>query len=208
MRLNKLEPSSKVKGRWLCHLEDGTILRIGEGEVVSFTLYTGMELDDETRARLEQAAQTSKAKDRALNLLTARLMSRKELIKKLVEKETAESEATEIADWLERLNLLNDETYAHTLVRHYAAKGYGPYKLKDELYRRGVPKEYWDAALGEVGENEEQIDALVRQKLKGKSPDRQELKKVSDALARRGYRWPEINAALRRVGAEIQEESI
>ncbi|NCB63810.1 MAG: regulatory protein RecX [Clostridia bacterium] len=208
MLLNKLEPSSKVKGRWLCHLEDGTILRVGDGEVVSFGLHSGMELSDEARVRLEAAAQTAKNKNRALTLLTARPMSRKELIRKLTEKETPGDEAGEIADWLERLGLLNDEAYAHALVRHYAAKGYGPYKLKDELYRRGVPKEYWDAALNEVTENEEQIDAFVRRKLKGKSPDRQELKKVSDALARRGYRWAEISAALRRCGAEIQEESI
>lgn len=205
MRLNKLEPSSKGKGRWLCHLEDGSILRVGEGEVVSFGLCTGMELEDETRVRLEAAARKSKAKDRALTLLSARAMSRKELVKKLSEKEVAEAEAEEIADWLVRIGLLNDEAYAHTLARHYAAKGYGPYKLKDELYRRGVPREYWDAALEEGSENESQIDALVRQKLKGKSPDRRELKKVSDALARRGYRWAEISSALRRCGAELQE---
>ena len=40
-------------------------------------------------------------------------------------------------------------------------------------------------------------------KIKG---DRQNLKKVSDALARRGYRWPDINDALRRYGAETEEE--
>ena len=37
------------------------------------------------------------------------------------------------------LGLLNDRAYAETLVRHYAAKGYGPYRLREELRRRGVP---------------------------------------------------------------------
>ena len=50
------------------------------------------------------------------------------------------------------------------------------------------------------------IDAFVAKKLAGKTADRQTLKKVSDALARRGYHWPDINDALRRYGAETEEE--
>ena len=47
---------------------------------------------------------------------------------------------------------------------------------------------------------------LLRQKLKGRAPDEKELKRASDALARRGYRWEEIKAALRRYGADIEED--
>lgn len=205
MRISKLEPSKHKKGRFLVHLEDGTLLRVGENELVAFSLYSGLDLDQETRARLESAAHQSGLRDKALNALTARLMSRRELLDKLREKEATEAEAEEIADWLERLGLLNDEEYAKSLVRHYTAKGYGPYKIKDELYRRGVPKDCWDAALEEAEDPAEAIDAFVRQKLRGAAPDRKELKKVSDALARRGYRWSDINAALRRYGAEIED---
>ena len=48
MKLLKLTPSQRVQGRWLLHLEDGSLLRVGEGEVVSFGLYSGMELPAET----------------------------------------------------------------------------------------------------------------------------------------------------------------
>ena len=37
--------------------------------------------------------------------------------------------------------------YAAQVVRYYSAKGYGERKLRDELYRRGVPRELWDEAL-------------------------------------------------------------
>ena len=47
MKITKLAPSQRVEGRWLCHLEDGTILRLGENEVVSFGLCSGLELDGE-----------------------------------------------------------------------------------------------------------------------------------------------------------------
>lgn len=205
MRISKLEPSKHKKGRFLVHLEDGTLLRVGENELVAFSLYSGLDLDGETLERLAASAHRSGLKEKALNALTARPMSRKELLDKLREKEASEAEGAEIADWLEGLGLLNDAEYAKSLVRHYAAKGYGLYKLRDELYRRGVPKDCWEAALGEAGDPEEAIDALLRRKLKTPNPDRQELKRASDALARRGYSWSDINAALRRYGAEMED---
>ena len=49
---------------------------------------------------------------------------------------------------------------------------------------------------------------ILTKKLGGRTPDRQELKKLSDALARRGYHWSEINEALGRCGAEVELDSL
>jgi len=106
---------------------------------------------------------------------------------------------------MEELGYLNDAAYAVNVVRHYSAKGYGERKLRDELYRRGVPRDLWDEALQQAGSPDEALDAFIAKKLAGKTPDPKELKKVSDALARRGYHWNDISAALRRYGAECDE---
>ena len=53
---------------------------------------------------------------------------------------------------------------------------------------------------------EEGVDAFLRSRFKGKAPDQKELKRASDALARRGYRWEEIREGLNRYGAGIEEE--
>lgn len=69
---------------------------------------------------------------------------------------------------------------------HYQAKGYGLYKIKNELYRRRVPKAYWEDALAEMDDAEEAIDAFLAKKLRDPE-DRKECKKASDALARRAF---------------------
>ena len=74
-------------------------------------------------------------------------MSRRELERKLESWEAAPEEAAAICGRLEELGFLNDASYAEQVVRHYSAKGYGLRKLRDELYRRGVPRELWDEAL-------------------------------------------------------------
>ena len=205
MRIEELKPSKRVQGRWLAVLEDGSILRVGEGEVIDFALYAGKELTDEEAQGLVAAARRSGLKEKALDLLTRRPMSRKELERKLQEWEAGEEETASICARMEELGFLNDGAYAVQVVRHYSAKGCGEHKLRDELYRRGVPRELWDEALSQATDPADAIDAFVRKKLAGKEPDRKELKKVSDALMRRGYAWEDISAALGRFGAQAED---
>lgn len=207
MRISKLSASQHKKGRILVQLDNGELLRVGEREVAAFSLYVGKELTPEDRAALEQAARESGLKDRALTLLTARPMSRKGLVDKLVSRADASAEEAEaVADELERLGLLDDRAYAEALVRHYAAKGYGPYRLREELRRHGVPRDFWDDPLEAAGDQGEAIDAFVHRRLGGRTPDRKELKRLSDALARRGYHWADISSALRRYEESIELE--
>jgi len=91
-------------------------------------------------------------------------------------------------------------------VRHYAAKGYGERRIRDELYRRKIPKEYWDAALEEMPEQDDKIDRLLRSRLRSEDPDRAEIKKATDFLLRRGFGWDEIKSALARYNSYIEED--
>ncbi|RKI67684.1 regulatory protein RecX [bacterium 1xD42-67] len=204
MVIEELKPSKRVEGRWLAVLEDGSILRVGGGEVIDFALCAGKELSEEEAERLQAAARRSSLKAKAIDLLMKRPQSRKELGRKLKEWEAADGEIQLICDRMEELGYLDEEEYAGRIVRHYAAKGFGERKLRDELYRRGIPRELWDEALGQIQEEDSAcvIDAFLEKKLKG-SHDPKDVKKASDALARRGYRWPEISDALRRYGMEV-----
>lgn len=206
MRLQQLKPSQRVQGRWLAQMEDGTLLRISEHEVIQFSLYEGKELEQETMEQLQQSAHTSKLKEKALQLLAAKPVSRRDLKQKLISWEAGEGEAEEICQRLEELGLLNDREYGAMLVGHYLRKGYGQGKLKEELYRRGVPRELWDEILEQSEQSDDVLDALIEKKLKGTVPQTpREWKKLSDALLRRGYTWSEVSQALRRYGAEVEE---
>lgn len=231
MRIEKLEPSKHKEGRWLVWLDDASLIRVGEGDVVSLGLYAGKELSGPEGEALAAAGERSKLMERAVGLLSLRPMSRKELLDKLcapprqkrekypydklddapdpevlqAQREAVRERAEAVADRLTELGLLNDEEYARTVVRHYAAKGYGPRKLRDELYRRGVPREFWGDAMEEREPDDSQLDKLARQKLRGADPTRENLKKVSDYLARRGYGWEEISAALERIRREGED---
>ena len=145
------------------------------------------------------------AKERALAMLDRRDYSRAELLKKLVEKGEDETEAAAAVERLAELGFVDDARYAPIIVRHYAAKGYGPQRVRQELQRRGIPKELWDEAMEQMPEQDDTIDRLLRSRLKSESPDRAELKKAQDFLLRKGYGWDEIKAALGRYNSEIED---
>ena len=202
MVIQDLKPSNRVEGRWLVMLEDGSILRVGESQVVEFALYAGKELTDEETESMLSSVRRSGWKEKALNLLSRKPQSRRELERKLGEWGAPEEEISSLCDRMEELGYLNDADYAARVVRHYSAKGFGEKKLRDELYHRGVPRDLWDGALDQAKDPADAIDSFVAKKLAGKTADRKELQKVSAALARRGYSWSDISAALGRYTAE------
>ena len=142
------------------------------------------------------------AKSRALKILEKRDVSRKMLIDKLTEKGISEADAEEVADWLTELRVIDDERYAGLVVRHYAAKGYGERRIKEELYHRGVPREYWESALEEMPEADDTLERFIRSRLRGAEPTQENLKKIINALLRRGHSWEDIHAAVEHVRAE------
>lgn len=207
MKITSLLPSQKVQGRWLLTFEDGTKLKLTDKEMVDFSLYQGLDVPDAALDQLKDAAGESAARRRAANILSARPLSRKELEKRLMEKGETPAHAAAACDELERLGYLNDEQYAKTLAQYYVNRGYGPRKIRDELYRRGVPRELWDGALEELEENDDAVDRFVRSKLgRVENPDRKDIKRVSDALTRRGYSWGDISAALRRYTDHLEDD--
>lgn len=191
-------------GRLTVCLDTGEEIRSTLGAVTDLRLYSGRELDGETLNAFKLSSARSLAREKALELVSRRPMSKKELVDKLISKGEEEPTAEYCADWLEENGFINDERYAAQLARHYAAKGYGAGRVRAELNRRGIERELWDSALDAMPQNDDKIDRFIAARLKNPD-DRDEIRKISAALYRRGYSWDEIRSALSRYSA-IQED--
>ena len=143
---------------------------------------------------------------KALSLLERRDYGSEELCAKLVEKGAEPDEARAAVRYMVRVGFIDDERYAAMVVRHYAAKGYGVGRVREELRRRKLDRELWDAALAELPEPDETVDALLRAKLRGKAADRDTIRKAGAALVRRGFTWEAVKAATDHYLAEMEFE--
>lgn len=196
----KLEASKHVKGRVLVFFQDAELVKLTEDEVLRHRLYAGKTLTPGEYDDLTEAARLSSAKTTAARIVSARMLSRGELVQKLKEKGEEAVCAELAADWLTELGVLDDARYAASIVRHYASRGYGRKKLEQELFRRKIPRECWETALGEADFSEDTIDRLVEKRLRGKTPDEKELGRLQGFLLRRGFSWEEVREALQKVG--------
>ena len=206
MRIERIEASQHKRGRVLVFLEDGACLKITEQELLDFGLRSGDELDQETLKRLKDAAGVSNVKANAADLIGKRAMSRRDLERKLQEKGASEAEARYASEWLEAIGAINDADYAVLLAQHYARQGYGPARVREKLYEKGVPRELWDDALDSLPDPAESIDRFLEHKLRGKSLDEKEKKRLADALLRRGFSWSDVKSGLNRLGANLWED--
>ena len=206
MRIDRIEASKHKRGRVLVFLEDGACLKITEQELLDFGLRAGDELDKPTLDRLKEAAGVSNVKATAADLIGKRAMSRRDLERKLREKGASEAEARYAAEWLEAIGAINDAEYAALLAQHCARQGYGPARVREKLYEKGVPRELWDDALDTLPDSAEAVDRFLAGKLHGRAPEEKEKKRLTDALLRRGFSWGDVKAAWARLGEETWKD--
>jgi len=136
-------------------------------------------------------------KKRALKILGNRSFSEQEMARRLVEKGESQENAEEVAAWLVELGYINDSDYASAIVRHYSGRGYGESRIRDELYKRGIPREMWEDVLAELDADGVSDAALefVGKKLRG-SDDKDDLRRVTDALVRRGFSYSDARSVV------------
>ena len=192
-------------GRFIVEFDGGETLRSTLEAVTDARLYVGMELDEEAFEELKRSSSKALDRQKALEMLSRRPYSRRELKDKLLRRGTDEQSVDECIAWLDEHGFLDDGEYAGAVARHYSAKGYGAGRVKSELRRRGIERELADETLAELPENTEKIDAYIARRLSDPK-DRDSVRKIVAALFRRGYSWEEIRAALRRFDTETEED--
>ncbi len=198
MKIEKIVKSQRSKDSYWLHFDDGSKLKTFTANMAAFGLYKGMELTEAQLEALLDASKTEGAKLRAVRLTGLRPLNKRELQRKLTEKGERPEDAQLAADWLEAQGAIDEADYALAVARRYAGRGYGSGRVREELRRRGVPKEHWDAALDSLPPAAETLDHLLETKLGGAPVDAAETNRVANGLYRRGFSWEEIRSALRR----------
>ena len=199
MKLIEIKQTSPE--RFTLIFDDGRQIKSSLSVITERFLHSGAELSDAEYEELYSASTLSLAKARALRIINTRPMSRREMYDRLVSKGETPDNAELCADWLCDMGLINDRSYAASVVRHYAAKGYGVSRIKQELRRHGIDRALWDEALEELPEQDDYIERFLRSRLTDPE-DRAQVKKVSDALFRRGYSWEQIKHALNNFNSQ------
>ncbi len=185
-------------------LSDGTVMRLYRQTVEDFGIYPGMELTDEQMTALRAAAGQMSAKMRAVRIVAASGVSKRDLEQRLIHKGEAPEHAKNAVQWMADMDLLDDRKTAEQVVQRCISKGYGIARAKQALYEKRIPKEYWDEVLEDYPDQQDAIVDFLRARLRC-STDAKELRKTVDALLRRGHSYSGIRRGLEQLELETDD---
>lgn len=207
MKIDSLAEKPDRAGRYSVKFSDGSTMRLYRQTVEDFGLYTGLELTGQELSRLREAAGQMSAKMRAVRIVTASSVSKRDLEQRLIRKGEDPAQAKEAVAWMADLDLVDDEKTAAQIVSRCVSKGYGLERAKQALYEKRIPKEYWDGALADYPDQSEHILNFLRSKLCD-DWDERDLKRAVDALLRRGHHYSDIQRCLKTLDMDdFREES-
>ena len=204
MRIDFLKTTPDRAGRYWITLETGKKMALYRQTVEDFALYSGKELSDEEWQCLLEHAGMMSAKMRAVRIVSASSVSRRDLEERLVRKGEDPQQAKEAVRWMEDLHLVDDRNTAEQVVHSCISKGYGLQRARQALYEKRIPKEFWEEALADYPDQMDAILKFLRSRLDGDS-DQREIKKAVDALLRRGHSYRQIREGLNRLSMDSDE---
>ena len=197
MTVTKLERQKRRKGRWSVYVDGEFAFGLEEVDLLYYKLSEGMEISTERLEYLRDQVVLTKANQKALDFLSHRPRTVKEIEKKLSE-DYASDMVTRVMDMLFEYKYVDDASYANEYARERVTAGYGSKKIEWELRERGVSQEYIDAALDNVEDSQKQ-SAMAALRLKYRSISLTEDKEKAGAfnyLLRRGFSVDIVREAL------------
>ena len=133
--------------------------------------------------------------NKALDIVSRREHSEKEIKNKLLEKFDAPEIIEQVVLKLIENNLINDVRFAEMYVLLRKRKGFGPKKIQFELMARGIDDSISSLVITEEGSWKEAAQKAFNKKFKnGASQEFKERNKQKTFLQNRGFSFEEIDS--------------
>ena len=204
MRIDHLSPNPDRAGRYRVQLSDSTVLKLYRQTIEDFGLYTGLELSEEACQRLVTAAGQMSAKLRAVRIVAASGVSKRDLEQRLIRKGETPADAKNAVQWMADLDLIDDRKTAENIVSSCVQKGYGISRARQALYEKRIPKELWSDVLADYPDQQDKILEFLKNKLPAFPTDK-DIRRTVDALLRRGHNYAQIKHALMQLSLDLEE---
>ena len=191
-------------GRYRVTLENGEILRLYRQTMGDFSIYAGRELTDPEMEKLRESEAEMSAKMRAVRIVAASSVSKRDLEQRLIQKGEDPVRSKEAVAWMSEMNLVDDGRTAEQVVQQCIRKGYGISRARQALYEKRIPKSYWEKALDGYPDQYEHILDFLRSRL-GTDPQEKDIRRAVDALMRKGHNYSEIRRGLEQLRMDFDE---
>ena len=210
--ITKLGRQKKNTRRVSVYLDGEFAFGAYEDVVFEHGLQTGRPLSVEEQQAILNADRLLVAKTTAMNYVAHRARTEHEVRQKLYRSGTDEATADQVVARLYELDYLDDGAYAMAYAQgKFRSKGYGPERVRNDLRRRGIEAVLVEAAVEEVFNPDEVLEAARAQAAKRwprlqREPDVYKRRsKLFDFLLRRGFSYDTARQVVEEIEREAEE---
>jgi len=192
--VTKIEPQKKRKNRFSVFVNDEFAFGLDRSVLLDNPIRSGAEITSEQIEHLLEEEEAARVKAAALNLLSYRMRSIKEMKDRLYKKKFPAVLIDSVVSELKRIGLLDDRKFSEAFIHsRMIQRPVSRSQLSRELKLKGVNETLiQETVRAEYDELREVVEArkLAEKRLSRLPDDRYKAKKrLSDFLMRRGFGW-------------------
>jgi regulatory protein len=193
MKITAITPQKRNKSFYNIHIDNEYFCSLDDETIYYMKLKEGMEVDSELLMRASEESTYKKALSYALNLLAKYYKTKRELAKKLKEKEYNEDTIKAVLDKLSELGYLNDEQYVEAFIRSKqdTSQGLNKRTLYNKLIQKGVDKDIIQQSLenSDIDEYQNALEAAEKKLRSLKGEKREKKAKLYSFLYNKGFSY-------------------
>ncbi len=196
MKITAIKQQVKRQDRYSLYIDGKYNFSLSENDLIGSGLGIGQELSEQDLQSYKDQSALGKAYDRALNLISHRPRSEKELRDYLKRKDYDESQIKSVMALLTERGYVNDQDFAQRWVAtRRLLKLTSQRRLHAELRQKGIASDIIAQVLADDETDQSQVlrDLVARKRQQTKYQD--DLK-LMQYLARQGFPYDEIKTAL------------
>lgn len=202
MKITDIEPQRR-EDRVNIYLDNKFAFGLSLELKYSYDLYIDKEIDKSFIEDVLKEEEARKAINAALNFLSYRQRSEKEVRNKLKEKGYEENYIERAISYCREQRYIDDEAFAISFVKDKInLNQFGSHRLERELKLKGIPDDIIESVLVEDKEDEYERALKIAQKKYStyKDDDRNKIyRKLGGFLQRKGYSFEIVNKILKEL---------
>lgn len=194
MRISKVSPAVKTAGRYNIYVDGKYSFSLDELQLVQNGLHSGLEISEAQLEQLKSESDFGKNYIRAVDLISRRLRSEREIRDYAFRKQWTKSNTERVIERLKARGYLNDQRFAELFFssRHQSGR-YSLKRIRLDLVKKGISSDIIDDLCRANGDS-----AALLKLIKKRINKYDDENKLIAYLARNGFRYDDIKAALDR----------
>lgn len=199
IKITEIQQQKRNKNRYTIKFNDNSFLGVSENFIISHDLFKDKEITVDQKNSLVESESYQKVKNNALNLLSYRMRSKKELINRLMAKSYDEIDIENVISELSDYGYINDLDFGLAFSKDkIRSSKLGPIALRLKLREHISSDDLLSNIITQIY-TKEKITSLLKiliRKRKKTIVDNKSINKLIQYLTRKGFSYDDIKSVI------------